>query len=74
MKNKFKDSLKSGTFKVGVMGISTTAGHDCHHNQSYVHVFQRHMQVTSSSADDRRRVSTGSRNAGNIVTNALPKT
>ena len=46
VKNKFKDSLKSGTFKVGVMGISTTAGHDCHHNQSYVHVFQRHMQVT----------------------------
>mmetsp|Transcript_97082 Transcript_97082/g.277793 ORF Transcript_97082/g.277793 Transcript_97082/m.277793 type:complete len:436 (+) Transcript_97082:419-1726(+) len=53
VKNKFKESIKSGTFKVGVMGISTTAGHDCHHNQSYVHVFQRHMQTVMNTANVR---------------------
>ena len=30
-------------FRVGVMGISVTAGHDCHHNESFPYVFARHF-------------------------------
>ena len=35
-------------FKVGVMGPSTTAGHDNYHNQSYSHVFGRHFGAALS--------------------------
>lgn len=50
LKGKFKQALKTKTLKVGVMGISTTAGHDCYHNQSYVSVFGRHMQTVLNVA------------------------
>ena len=34
---------RGGPLRIGVMGISVTAGHDCHYNQSFPLVFARHF-------------------------------
>jgi hypothetical protein len=42
--------LRKKKFTVGVMGISTTAGHDNYYNQSYSKVFERHFGTVLAAA------------------------
>lgn len=45
LKDRMKDAVQGGQLIVGMMGISTTAGHDIYHSQSYSHVFGRQMRT-----------------------------
>ena len=43
LERKLLEGIKRGEVRIAQLGISTTAGHDVYHNESFPHVFGRHF-------------------------------
>lgn len=43
LERKMLEVIQRGELKIAQLGISTTAGHDVYHNESFPHVFARHF-------------------------------
>ena len=43
LEQKLMEGIKRGEVRIAQLGISTTAGHDVYHNESFPHVFARHF-------------------------------
>ena len=43
LERKLLGGIKRGEVRIAQLGISTTAGHDVYHNESFPHVFARHF-------------------------------